>query len=318
MKNRLLYYMLIILFICSCNFNSKQSNPNLQQAGEGFVEVKGGKIWYGIMGEGNKTPLLCLHGGPGGTSKSYYNLSEISTERKVIMFDQLGSGRSDHHQDTSLLKVELLVEQVKAIKSELKLKEFYLVGSSWGAALALEYYTHHPEGIKGLIFSGPYFSTPIWTEDAAELVAALPDSIQKAIHIAENDSVFDSESYVAANSFFARKHGRRKELIKHPYDTVESNRNTFIYNYMWGPSEFTATGTLRNYDNVTSLNRVKVPALFLTGEFDEARPETVKKLSQMVYGSKFVIIPDSGHFSINDNRPAVVNAIQDFLDDQEK
>ena len=311
------YYFLILLLLSSCTFNSKQSNPFLEQ-GEGFVEVEGGKIWYGIMGEGDNTPLLCLHGGPGGTSKSYYNLSEISKERPVILFDQLGTGRSDHHQDTTLLKVEMFVEQVKAIKSELKLNEFYLLGSSWGAALALEYYMHYPEGIKGIIFNSPYFSTPVWTEDAAKLVSELPDSIQTAIRIAERDSVFDTDSYIAANSFFASRHGRRKELVKHPYDSVKSDRNTFIYNYMWGPSEFTAKGTLRNYDNVQSLKKVKIPALFTTGEFDEAIPKTVNELSLMVNDSRFVMIPDAGHFSLNDNREAVVRAIQEFLEHQEK
>lgn len=317
MKNHLNCYILILLLLSGCAVDSKRSNPFLHQ-GEGFLEVEGGKIWYGIMGDGDNAPLLCLHGGPGGTSKSYYNLSEISKERPVILFDQLGSGRSDHHQDTALLKVELLVEQVKAIKSELGLNELYLLGSSWGAALALEYYTHHPEGIKGIIFNSPYFSTPIWIEDATKLVAGLPDSIQTAIRIAERDSVYDTDAYKAANKFFASRHGRRKELFKHPYDTVESKRNKFIYNYMWGPSEFTATGTLRNYDNAQSLNKVKIPALFTTGEFDEAIPETVYKLSQMVNDSEFVIIPGAGHFTLNDNRQAVVRAIQEFLEDQEK
>ena len=317
MKNPSKYYFLILLLISSCTFNSKKSNPFLEQR-EGFVEVEGGKIWYGIMGEGDHAPLLCLHGGPGGTSKSYYNLSEISKERPVIIFDQLGTGRSDYHQDTTLLKVEMFVAQVEAITSELKLNEFYLLGSSWGAALALEYYIQHPEGVKGIIFNSPYFSTPIWTKDAARLVSELPDSIQTAIHIAERDSVFDTDSYITANSFFASKHGRRKELLKHPYDSVKSERNTFIYNYMWGPSEFTATGTLRNYDNVQSLKKVKVPALFTTGEFDEARPETVNEVSQMVDDARFVMIPDAGHFSLNDNRQAVVTAIQEFLENQKQ
>ena len=317
MKHHFIQYIIVLLLVFSCKDNSKQLNPALQE-GDGFVEVEGGKIWYGIMGEGDEAPLLCLHGGPGGTSKSYYNLSEISKERPVILFDQLGSGRSDHHQDTALLKVEMFVEQVKAIKTELELNEFYLVGSSWGAALALEYYTHHPEGIKGIIFNSPYFSTPIWTEDAARLVAELPDSIQTAIRIAERDSLFDTDSYAAANRFFARKHGRRKELIKHPYDTIPSQRNSFIYNYMWGPSEFTARGTLRNYDNAQGLKEVKVPALFTTGEFDEARPETVDKLSQLVSDSKFMIIPAAGHFTLNDNRPATVRAIQEFIESLEK
>ena len=282
--------------------------------GTGYAEVEGGKIWYGIMGSGYETPLLCLHGGPGGTSKSYYHLSELAEERPVIMFDQLGTGKSDHHQDTSLLHVEKFVEQVRAIKEELKLNEFYLVGSSWGSALALEYYSTYPQGIKAIIFNSPYFSTPIWTKDADILISALPDSIQQVIRKAEADSVFDTKAYTEANKMFLRKHGRRKALIRHPYDTVASKRNTFVYHYMWGPSEFTATGSLREYDNHLNLKKVSIPALFTTGEFDEARPETVKKLSLLAPHSDFIVIEDAGHSTLNDNRPAVITAIQEFLE----
>ena len=265
------------------------------------------------MGEGDQTPLLCMHGGPGGTSRSFYHLSEIAKDRPVIMFDQLGSGKSDHHQDTSLLKVEKFVEQVEAIRAELQLNEFYLVGSSWGTALALEYYSKYPDGVKGIIFNSPYFSTSIWSEDAKALIANLPDSIQVAIQVAERDSSFDTDAYAAANRFFLSKHGRRNELIKHPYDTTASRGSAFVYNYMWGPSEFTAKGTLKHYDNISSLKKVQVPTLFTTGEFDEARPETIKGLSQMVEGSKFVVIPNAAHYSLNDNRPAVIKAMKDFI-----
>lgn len=305
------FSIIFILLIGSCS-TATQENPSLTQ-GEGYVEVKGGNIWYAIMGEGSKTPLVCLHGGPGSTSKRYYHLSEIAKERPVIMFDQLGTGRSDHHQDTSLLKVDLFVEQVKAIKSALHLNEFYLLGASWGTALALEYYDKYPEGVKGLIFNSPYFSTSVWTADARKLIANLPDSIQSAIHKAEEDSVFDTEAYAAANRYFSSKHLRRKESATHPYDTVPSEGNFFIYSHMWGPSEFTATGTLRNYDNLESLKKIKVPTLFTTGEYDEARPETVKKFTKMTPNAKYVEIPDAGHSTLNDNRPAVQKAIQDFI-----
>jgi proline iminopeptidase len=35
-------------------------------AGEGTIEVPGGRVWYRLVGEGGP-PLLCLHGGPGFT-----------------------------------------------------------------------------------------------------------------------------------------------------------------------------------------------------------------------------------------------------------
>jgi len=87
---------------------------------------------------------------------------------------------------------------------------------------------------------------------------------------------------------------------------------------MWGPSEFTSTGTLRAYDNHLNLKKVQIPTLFTTGEFDEARPETVKQFSQMAPNGKFIVIPEAGHSTLNDNRLAVLTAIQEFLRSQEQ
>ena len=315
MKTPIVVIGILILFISGCTPAEKPTNPYLK-AKNGFIQVEGGKIWYAITGEGDNTPLLNLHGGPGGTSS--FNLSEIAEERPVIIFDQLGNGRSDHHKDTTLLKVDKLVEQVRAVKTTLQLNEFYLSGGSWGTALALEYYNKYPEGVKGLIFNSPYFSTKIWTDDADILIAALPDSIQSAIRIAEADSIFNTPSYANANRVFAKKHGRRTAYKKHPYDTLKYTRDPFIYNYMWGPSEFTSTGTLRDYDIHQTLKDIKVPVLFTTGEFDEARPQTVKKLSELVPNATMVIIDGAGHSTSNDNRPALISAIKQFLKNQKK
>lgn len=304
---------LLILSISGCNPTEKSKNPFLK-AKNGFIQVEGGKIWYAITGEGDSPPLLHLHGGPGGTSN--FNLSEIAADRPVIVFDQLGNGRSEHHKDTTLLKVHKLVEQVHAIKTSLKLNEFYLSGGSWGTALALEYYNAYPRGIKGLIFNSPYFSTKIWTKDANMLIAELPDSIQSAIRIAEADSLFNTDAYAMANSVFLKKHGMRTAYKPHPFDTLNYKHDSFIYNYMWGPSEFTSTGTLRNYDIHHTLKDINVPVLFTTGEFDEARPETVQKFSDLVPNSSMVIIDGAGHFTSNDNRPALIHAIREFLSNE--
>ena len=67
------------------------------------------KIWYGILGEGDEPPYPYLHGGPGGKSKGGTYLNAISDNRPVILMDQLGSGLSTFHEDTSLLKVENFV-----------------------------------------------------------------------------------------------------------------------------------------------------------------------------------------------------------------
>ena len=303
---RLLSYI-IIIFLAGC-----KSTPDLH-SGEGYITVKGGKLWYRIIGEGKKTPILMLHGGPGGTSRSFYQFASLGEDRPVIIFDQLGGGRSDYHADSTLLTVDDFVEQVKAVTGTLQLKEFYLQGHSWGTALALEYYIKYPEGIKALIFNSPYFSTAVWEADADTLIKTLPDSIQQAIAIGEKNNDFESEAYKNANDVFAKNFGLRNERLTSPLDTIPVQGNSFIYNYMWGPTEFTATGSLLHYDRINSLKTITIPTLFITGEYDEARPATIKRFQAMVPNSRLVIIKNAGHATMHDNKTDNIAAIQDFL-----
>ena len=302
-----LFILIIIISSTSCRYT-----PALKP-GEGYVNVKGGKIWYRIMGEGKQTPILMLHGGPGGTSRSFYQFASLGEDRPIIIFDQLGSGRSDTLTDTALLKVENFVEQVEAIKTTLGLKEFYLHGHSWGTALALEYYLKYPKGIKAIIFNSPYFSTPVWKADADTLISTLPDSIQVAIRTGEKNKDYESPAYKNANEVFAKNFGVRKTRLTSELDTVPATGSAFIYNYMWGPTEFTATGTLINYDRIKSLKNITVPTLFITGEFDEARPSTVRYFQGLVPNSKFIVIEGAGHGTMHDNKTQNIKAIKDFL-----
>ncbi len=306
MLNRLFSFLIIIVLI-SC-----RSTPALKP-GEGYVQVKGGKVWYRIIGEGKQAPILMLHGGPGGTSKSFYQFASLGEDRPIIIFDQLGSGRSDNVTDTTLLKVENFVEQVEAVRKELDLKEFYLHGHSWGTALALEYYLKYPKGINAIIFNSPYFSTAMWKADADTLITTLPDSIQVAIRNGEKSNDFKSPSYINANEVFDKNFGVRTTRRTSELDTAPPKGSEFIYNYMWGPTEFTATGTLLHYDRVQSLKTITVPTLFITGEFDEARPATVRYFQSLVPHSKFVVIPGAGHGTMHDNLSANLAAIKGFL-----
>ena len=307
-----LSFLIFFLFLSNTSIVFAQNNPDLVEK-EGYVDVNGGKLWYRILGSGNETPLLMMHGGPGGTSRSFYLFEKLAKDRPLILFDQLGSGRSDHHQDTSLLKVEEFVNQVSVLKEHLGLNEFYLYGHSWGTALALEYYSAYPAGVKGIIFNSPYFSTSIWDKDADLLIDELPDTIQSAIEIGEASGDFTTRSYQQANAIYASKYGSRKKRIHSDLDTASAPGNYFIYNYMWGPTEFTATGTLKNYDIMAKLEKVDIPTLFITGEFDEARPATVLSFLSLVPNSTAVIIKGAGHATMNDNLKQNSKAIRVFL-----
>jgi proline iminopeptidase len=82
---------------------------------------------------------------------------------------------------------------------------------------------------------------------------------------------------------------------------------------MWGPSEFTATGELKNYDHTNRLGEIKIPTLFIAGEFDEARPSTVKYYQSLVPGARFEMIKGAGHFTMHDNPDQSNKVVTEFL-----
>ena len=102
------------------------------------------------------------------------------------------------------------------------------------------------------------------------------------------------------------------ELFNNSFSNMDISGNNFIYNYMWGPSEFSPTGTLINYDIHQALSKISVPVLFTTGEFDEARPSTVKRLASFVSDVEYIEIPNAGHASSIDNPQVLIKAHRDF------
>src|SRR5262245_57729257 len=94
-------------------------------SGEGFIDVPGGKVWYRIAGSGTATPLLALHGGPGFPSDYLTPLTKLADERPVILYDQLGCGKSDRPSDKSLWKTERFVRELATVREKLGLSDVH-------------------------------------------------------------------------------------------------------------------------------------------------------------------------------------------------
>src|SRR5438045_4206496 len=103
---------------------------------DGTIPFKGHHTWYRITGEADepgKSPILLLHGGPGGTSDYMEPLEGLaSTGRRVIRYDQLGCGKSATPSNPDMWTVELFVEEVDAVRQALGLDRVHVLGQSWG------------------------------------------------------------------------------------------------------------------------------------------------------------------------------------------
>ena len=104
---------------------------------EGYANVLGLRIFYRVFGEsGSKGTVLCLHGGPGCASDYMLPLSDLTRfGYKVVLYDQMGTGRSQLPTNKNLLTVEQHVKEIEGVRNALKLGKVHLFGHSWGATI---------------------------------------------------------------------------------------------------------------------------------------------------------------------------------------
>ena len=280
---------------------------------EGMVDVPGGKVWYRIVGSGTKTPLLLLHGGPGAPSYYLKPLAALADERPVVFYDQLGCGRSPAPADSSLWTIDRFVQELAVVRQGLALKEVHILGTSWGTILALEYMKTHPAGVKSLVMASPALDIHQWVADAESLKSTLPDSTRKVIEDAEKSGTTNSDAYQAAMMVYYRMYVARHQPWSPDIDSTFAQLGQSVYTTMDGPSEFTITGTLKDYNGTGYLKELAVPVLYTCGEFDEAVPHTVASFARATPGAEMKIFANAAHVTMEDDPEGYVAAIRDFL-----
>lgn len=272
------------------------------------ADAAGGKLYVRANGlaDGRPAPLLLLHGGPGGTHLGMVGALPLADTRGVVLYDQLDCGLSDRTGNPANWNVDRFVSEIDAVRKAMGLERFHLSGTSWGGTLALEYAARKPEGLESLILLSPLVSTRAWLADAEIYIAELPAEHQAAIAEARRTGNYESDRFMAADQYYARLHLARERLS--PLHLACQGRSDPLFNYplyvhMWGPSEFVVTGTLKSYDGEHLLAQVDVPTLIMGGEYDEARPATLKAFAARMKDARYQMVAGSGHWVEND-RPA--------------
>jgi proline-specific peptidase len=287
-------------------------------AGEGFIEVPGGPVWYHVSGDGSGVPLLALHGGPGSTSCGFSRLETLGEKRPIVRYDQLGSGRSGRPDDPSLWTVDRFVEELHTVRRRLGLDRMHLLGHSWGGALAAAYVLEKgTDGIVSLTLSSPLLSTPAWVADANLLRKRLPAEVREVLAAQEAAGTTDSEAYKEASKVFYERFVYAGEKPPDPPECDGAPWNESVYILMWGPTEFHATGTLVDFDLTPRLGEIDVPVLFIAGEFDEARPETVASFQKLIPGARLEVIEGVAHASLSKAPQRYAAVLEAFLEETE-
>jgi proline-specific peptidase len=296
--------------------------PSAAPASEGFVPFRGFRTWYRVVGDLTqpggpaKLPLLVLHGGPGESHDYLEPLEKLAdTGRPIILYDQLGGGNSDQPNDPSMWSVELFLEELAIVRQELGLEHIHLLGYSWGGMLAMEYALTQPEGLASLILSSSPASIPQWIAEANRLRKELPQEVEQTLRHHEEAGTTDDPAYEEATQVYYQRHLCRLDPWPEPWERTFAKlmANPEVCNTMFGPSEFHATGTLKDWDIRDRLGEIDLPTLITSGRYDAATPAIAETVHRGIAGSEWVIFEQSSHAAHLEEDEEYRRVIDDFM-----
>ena len=261
---------------------------------EGFLERPAGRTWYRVTGAGGRTPLLCLHGGPGSTHSYFRPLERLAEERQVVLYDQLGCGRSDRPELEWSLAV--FTEELEALRAHLGLDRIHLLGTSWGGMLALEHALAHPGSVAGLILGSTLASADEWVAEVKRL--------RDATGIADDE---EANLEVERRHFF-RGGEEPLELVR-----MRAEKSIAVYEAMWGRNEWTLTGALGGWDVRARLGELKLPTLILRGAHDLSTAAISKTLTDGIPHAREIVFAESSHTPVLEETERYLRCVREFL-----
>lgn len=286
------------------------------QQREGFVDFNHHKTWYSVYGDldSGNTPLLVLHGGPGYTHNHLQNLSELSQQGiPVVLYDQVGCGKSDRPDNPSLWTIELFIDELRTVRESLELENIHLLGHSWGGTLAAEYLFTQPEGVQKLVLSSPLLDTTLWVEEADKLKDQLEPNVAATMRKHELAGTTDTQEYKDAYKVFTKHFLCRVEPYPEFMRLSDEGNGQQVYETMWGPSESLAAGTLKGWSALSRLGQITIPTLLLSGKYDEATPRQMELAQKGIPGSEWIIFENSSHTTNLEEPEKYLKTVGEFL-----
>lgn len=323
--------MVKILAPSSYDVPEIQKTPNLSY----WDLPTGSKIAYlHLDGEGDssKSPIIYLHGGPGGLIREevVQSLKPLTAlGHDLYFYDQIGSGHSGRLENITEYSVGRHQKDLEAILEHIHAPQVILMGHSWGCLLAINYLQNHPKTtrIEKLILEVPGPILPVNTA----LGSLTPTD--GFTHIQPGYSNMDANAetkslrtslvkFVATR--FGFKLGSDHEMDQFfTYWSQALNKSTACLTgqssaYPGGGGYYAHIMTVRSFDHVLDqrevLKKIQIPTLVIRAQCDNQPWGYMHEYLDLFPNSKCAFIEKSGHDLATTNTKQYQLTLQRFLE----
>ncbi len=270
-----------------------------------MIDLPTGASLY-VETQGTGRPMLVIHGGL-GLDHTYLQpwLDPLTQQFQLVYPDLRENGRPAAVSESEYTH-EKMIDDLDALRSTLGIKQWIVLGHSYGGFIAQLYAIKYPDTVSQLVLLDTSPATALGNADGAQLVA-------KKITPEEN-AALGKLGTVTDDDEWRQVWHTILPLYFYNNDAAAS----FIANdktvYRATGISWAAKNLLPMYDTRSFLGNLMMPTLVGVGRYDWIT--TVRK-SEVLYkaipGSELVIFEQSGHFTFVEEQGKVLETLQRFL-----
>lgn len=274
-----------------------------QKPGEGKVLSNGLEVHYRTYGTGS--PLLILSGGPGFDCDYMQAVAqELGKNYRAVLVDLRGTGRSIpaviNHETVNL---KLTLADLEAIREQIGVERWSVLGHSAGAVLAMAYATNFPSSVTSMLLanSGPIRGASAAAEMDNVMLRLTPEEREEMSKSPSQDfgSLF---KFLAPGYFFDRKH-----VTELPPAFSPANFHAETANFL-ATDLFAGSGDLR-----PGLKDFSRPVLIIAGRQDPCDPAMQYEIHLALKNSTLRLLDRCGHFSWIEQPQEFYKSVREFL-----
>lgn len=275
------------------------------------VEGMAEGIYYQTFGEGK--PVLIINGGPGADSAGFATIAKaVAAEGfQAILFDQRGTGRSKLPSlDANTIRMDLMVADMENIRKKLKLKQWTILGHSFGGMLAAHYASQHPAQVEKLVFSSSGGMDVTFVEEIAPRINNLLTDAQRkemaAYQLKQNagDTSVDTNNKrvdILAHAYVFDK--SKAPIVASRIKKVNMQLNQLVY----------ADMARIKFDHKNSFKQFTQPVLVLHGDQDVISVDTASVTKNSFPNAKLEVLKNCAHYGWLDQPELYYRALFTFL-----
>lgn len=265
----------------------------------GVLSINGVALAYDDQGDGSRSVLL-IHGHPFNRTMWGPQAAVLSANRRVLVPDLRGYGRSSQPIGNRETSLETLASDNLALMEALGIHSFAVGGLSMGGQIVLEMYRQAPERIEALLLADTFAGLD--SADIRQLRFTTADRLER-----EGMDWYARE--VLTKMITAENARRFPNVAAHVMEMMTTT-----------PPEGAASalrGRAQRRDYLPLLREICVPTIIVVGREDSYTPVAMaEQLRDGISNSKLVVIEGAGHMP-NLERPEAFNkALESWLVDE--